>query len=85
MSDNRVRVWFALFVLVVFCAGLAGGVLIDRAVGRRAAAFDRGGLRGPMDFGPGGPARGAGGRGPGGPGDAGAGRPACSSSASPAS
>ena len=55
MSDNRVRVWFALFVLVVFCAGLAGGVLIDRALGRRAAAFERGGPRGPMDFGPGGP------------------------------
>ena len=62
MSDNRVRVWFALFVLVVFCAGLAGGVLIDRALGRRAAAFDRGGPRGAMDFGPGGPS------GPGGPG-----------------
>ena len=65
MSDNRVRVWFALFVLVVFCAGLAGGVLIDRAFGRRAAAFERGSPRGPMDFGPGGP---GGPVGPGGPG-----------------
>ena len=66
MSDNRVRIWFALFVLVVFCAGLAGGVLIDRALGRRAAAFDRGGPRGAMDFGPGG--RAGRGRWPGGPG-----------------
>lgn len=66
MSDNRMRIWFALFVLVVFCAGLAGGVLIDRAIGRRAA-FDRGGPRGAMDFGPGGPGPGGAG-GPGGPG-----------------
>ncbi len=73
MSDNRVRIWFALFVLVVFCAGLAGGVLIDRALGRRAA-FDRGGPRGAMDFGPGGP--GPGGPGPGGgPGGRGGGPP----------
>lgn len=58
MSDNRVRIWFSLFVLVVFCVGLAGGVAIDRALGRRAyfdRSFDRGGAGGPMDFGPGGP------------------------------
>ena len=58
MSDNRVRVWFSLFVLVVFCVGLAGGVVIGRVVGRRAyfdRSFDRGGAGGPMDFGPGGP------------------------------
>jgi hypothetical protein len=30
MSDNRVRVWFSLFVLAVFGVGLAGGVLIGR-------------------------------------------------------
>ena len=57
MSDNRVRIWFSLFVLVVFCVGLAGGVAIGRALGRRAyfdRPFDRGG-GGPMDFGPGGP------------------------------
>jgi Spy/CpxP family protein refolding chaperone len=56
MFDSRVRIWFALFVLVVFCVGLAGGVLVDRAIGRRAyldRSFDRGG-RGPTDFGPGG-------------------------------
>ncbi len=33
MSDNRVRIWFAVFVLVVFCAGLAGGVVIGRRMG----------------------------------------------------
>jgi Spy/CpxP family protein refolding chaperone len=30
MSDNRIRIWFSLFVLAVFCVGLAGGVLIGR-------------------------------------------------------
>ncbi|HSC28391.1 MAG TPA: hypothetical protein VLD67_14015 [Vicinamibacterales bacterium] len=30
MSDSRIRVWFALFVLAVFCIGLASGVLIGR-------------------------------------------------------
>ena len=30
MSDNRSRVWFALFVLAVFCVGLATGVLLGR-------------------------------------------------------
>jgi len=50
MSESRVRVWFALFVLVVFCVGLAGGILIgrrlpaDRSIGRF--------LRGPRDVGP---------------------------------
>jgi Spy/CpxP family protein refolding chaperone len=67
MSDNRVRIWFSLFVLVVFGVGLAGGVALDRSLNRRAAfnrSFDRGGPRGPMDVGPGGP--GPGGPGPGG-------------------
>jgi Spy/CpxP family protein refolding chaperone len=65
MSDNRVRIWFSLFVLAVFCVGLAGGVAIGRAIGRRADVdrpFDRGGPRGPMDFGPGGPGMGGPGR-----------------------
>jgi hypothetical protein len=30
MSDNKIRIWFSLFVLAVFCVGLAGGVLIGR-------------------------------------------------------
>jgi Spy/CpxP family protein refolding chaperone len=67
MSDNRLRIWFSLFVLAVFCVGLAGGVALDRSFARRASVdrgFDRGGPRGPMDFGPGGP--GPGGPGPGG-------------------
>jgi Spy/CpxP family protein refolding chaperone len=59
MSDNRTRVWFSLFVLAVFCVGLAGGVLIGRRLLPRAA-FDRsfrpppGDFRGPMGEGRGG-------------------------------
>jgi len=50
MSESRARVWFTLFVLVVFCAGLAGGILIGRRLpGERR--FDRL-QRGPGDFGP---------------------------------
>jgi hypothetical protein len=30
MSDSRPRIWFALFVLAVFCVGLASGVLLGR-------------------------------------------------------
>lgn len=30
MSDNRVRVWFALFVLAVFCLGGTGGFILGR-------------------------------------------------------
>lgn len=30
MSDSRARVWFASFVLAVFCVGLASGVLLGR-------------------------------------------------------
>ncbi len=30
MSDSRAKIWFALFVLVVFCAGAAAGVFIER-------------------------------------------------------
>jgi hypothetical protein len=49
MSDNRVRIWFSLFVLAVFCVGLAGGMVI----GRRMGPPPRGG--GPPEFGPLGP------------------------------
>jgi Spy/CpxP family protein refolding chaperone len=56
MPDSRVRIWFALFVLVVFAVGLAGGVIAGRVVTRRPA-IERGVERdrGPRDFGPGGP------------------------------
>lgn len=70
MSDNRVRLWFALFVLVVFVVGLAGGVVLDRSFGRRGSfdrASDRGGPRGPMNVGPGGQGPGSGSRRGGGP------------------
>jgi hypothetical protein len=30
VSDSRAKIWFALFVLVVFCAGAAAGVFIER-------------------------------------------------------
>ncbi|HYT74962.1 MAG TPA: hypothetical protein VEL79_09470 [Vicinamibacterales bacterium] len=30
MSDNRARIWFALFVLAVFCLGGAGGFVLGR-------------------------------------------------------
>lgn len=30
MSDSRTRVWFSLFVLAVFCVGLALGLVIGR-------------------------------------------------------
>lgn len=33
MPDSRIRVWFAVFVLVVFCTGLAGGIVIGRRMG----------------------------------------------------
>jgi len=34
MPESKLRLWFALFVLVVFCLGLAGGVLIGRRLPR---------------------------------------------------
>jgi Spy/CpxP family protein refolding chaperone len=70
MFDNRMRIWFSLFVLVVFSVGLAGGVALDRSLNRRAAfdrSFDRGGPRGPMDFAPGAPGSGGPRRGGGAP------------------
>jgi uncharacterized membrane protein len=30
MSDSRARIWFALFVLAVFCLGGAGGFIVGR-------------------------------------------------------
>lgn len=33
MSDNRTRIWFSLFVLAVFCVGLASGVVLGRRLG----------------------------------------------------
>jgi Spy/CpxP family protein refolding chaperone len=51
MSDSRVRIWFSLFVLAVFCVGLAGGVLIGRWTSIDRAALRA--LRPPREFGPG--------------------------------
>jgi uncharacterized membrane protein len=70
MPDSRTRIWFALFVLAVFCLGGAGGFILGRHVpplpGRpfddpRAIdgrGFGRGRPDGPPPFarGPGGPA-----------------------------
>lgn len=62
MPDNRARIWFALFVLVVFCVGGAVGLLAGRHLPPRP---DGPGFLG----GRGGPGRGGPpfGRGPGGP------------------
>lgn len=75
MSDSRARIWFALFVLAVFCFGGAGGFLLGRHV--PPGPFFAGGPQppGPDPLGLGGPGgpgrRGRGGppfgRGPGGP------------------
>ena len=52
MSDNRAKIWFALFVLAVFCLGGASGVVIGRRLGppprgtRGFAGISRGGMRG---------------------------------------
>jgi hypothetical protein len=40
MFDSRPRIWFSLFVLAVFCVGLASGVLLGRRmVGPPGRAF----------------------------------------------
>lgn len=44
MADSRMRIWFALFVLAVFCLGAAAGVF----VGRRMERVDRPGRGGPI-------------------------------------
>lgn len=51
MADNRTRVWFSLFVLAVFCVGLATGVLLGRRMPppplQRGGFFMGAGGRGP--------------------------------------
>ena len=34
MADNRMRIWFALFVLAVFCLGAAAGIFIGARMDR---------------------------------------------------
>jgi hypothetical protein len=58
MSDNRARVWFALFVLAVFCLGAASGILIGRHMGPPRPGpglfgFGRGGGAGLLEGAPG--------------------------------
>jgi Spy/CpxP family protein refolding chaperone len=53
MSDNRTRIWFSLFVLAVFCVGLASGILIGRRLGPPLPRAGMGRMLGPGD-GPGG-------------------------------
>jgi Spy/CpxP family protein refolding chaperone len=55
MSNNRARLWFSLFVLVVFCAGLASGFVLGRHAPRATDRLALGsGGRGPGPlFGPG--------------------------------
>ena len=64
---SRTHVWFAAFVLIVFAAGLAAGVALDRSVWHGGRAYaGPGGAGGGFrvgDRGAGGPSRGDGGRG----------------------
>jgi Spy/CpxP family protein refolding chaperone len=48
---NRSHVWFAAFVVILFAAGMASGVALDRAMGwgRRPGSVFRGGPGGPGD------------------------------------
>lgn len=46
MSDNRTRIWFSLFVLAVFCVGLASGLILGRRMGSRPAVNPGFGMRG---------------------------------------
>jgi uncharacterized membrane protein len=55
MSDSRTRIWFALFVLVVFCLGGAGGFIAGRHMPPRP--FFAGGAEDGRGFGRGGPGR----------------------------
>lgn len=54
---NRSHVWFAAFVVILFAAGVASGVALDRSMGwgRRPNSGFRGGPGGPGPGGPGGP------------------------------
>lgn len=55
MSDNRMRVWFSLFVLAVFCLGLASGMVIGRRmIGPPGQPFGAG-FGGPLGRSRGGP------------------------------
>ena len=47
MSDSRTRLWFALFVLAVFCAGLATGAILAPRLAPRLPGFDRPPVAGP--------------------------------------
>lgn len=65
---NRSHVWFAAFVVILFAAGMASGVALDRAMGwgRRPFSSFRGGPGGPggpESIGPGGGRGMGGGRG----------------------
>ncbi len=53
MSDSHTRIWFALFVLAVFCVGLAAGAIVGRRFGSPARAFDGPGFVGPGGRAPG--------------------------------
>jgi Spy/CpxP family protein refolding chaperone len=52
MSDSRARIWFALFVLAVFAAGLAAGVMVGWRLAPQSR-FEGRGFDGPGDRGPG--------------------------------
>ena len=54
MSDSRTRVWFSLFVLAVFCVGLAAGAILGRRFAPPQRAGDAPGFMGPGGRGPGG-------------------------------
>ena len=52
MPDSRAKIWFALFVLVIFCAGTAAGIVVGRRMGPPPPrGFD---IFGPGPGGPGG-------------------------------
>lgn len=55
MSDSRTRIWFSLFVLAVFCVGLALGLVLGR---RMPLASQRSGMFVGPPGGPGGRPRG---------------------------
>ena len=60
MSDSRARIWFALFVLAVFCAGAATGALVVWRLGPQGpgVAWQARGPDGPARLaGPGRPGR----------------------------
>ena len=64
MSTNGTRIWFAIFVLVIFCTGAGIGVLADKFLsgppgpppppgeGPGRVGGPRGGARGPAPLGP---------------------------------